>query len=161
MKIDKIARISAALSIQQIGFYRCESGDETSDAERNLQGRTHYVDETTRRYFGSRILAAGRSKDNLLYWLVESVSSRPNAGRFTRRAVVFDVFGTVINERADMADKQGDWFADTDKAIKSARDFVAGFDAENHILAKLKDRAKADALRAKRTLAALAGKVII
>lgn len=157
-KIDHTARLQSAMQSAGVRAYRCESSYPEYDAPRNLQGRTHYVDADTLKAFNARILNAGHSKDGLLYWLVESVNSRPNHGGHTRRAIVFDVFGDIVNERANMAETQGEWFKDTRKAENAAFDFLKSFDAVKHTREKLKARAKQDIEQARRTLAALAGR---
>jgi len=159
-KIDKSARLTAAMSAAYVRPYRCESSYPEHDAPRNLQGRTHYVDADTLKGFQARILNGGCTKDGLLYWLVESVQSRPNHGGYTRRAIVFDVFGDIVNERADMSETRGEWFKDTRKAEAAAFEFLKGFDAVTHTAAKLKANALRDITQAKRTLAALAGRTI-
>ena len=157
-KIDKPARLTAALNFAGVRPYRCESSYPEYDAPRNLQGRTHYVDPDTLKSFRAKILNAGHSKDGLLYWLVESVQSRPNHGGYTRRAVVFDVFGEIVNERADMRETQGEWFKDTRKAENAAFDFLKSFDATKHTTEKLKAQAKRSIADARKITAALAGK---
>ena len=154
----QITRLNTALSAANVRTYRCESCHADADAQRNLQGRTHYADPETRKYFRAKILNGGSVADGLLFWIVESVQSRPNHGGYTRRAVVFDVFGDIINERADNAETQGEWFRDTSKAEKAAAEFVAGFDAVRHTADKLAAHARRDIKTARETLAYLAGK---
>lgn len=154
----RLDNLIAALRFAGIREFRCESSHPEYDAPRNLQGRTHYCDPETMKAFRARILNGGHSKDGLLYWLVESVASRPNAGAYTRRAIVFDVFGTIVNERAYMAETHGEWFKDTRKAENAALEFVRTFDAVRHTRETLKRNARRDIETAKRTLATLAGR---
>jgi hypothetical protein len=154
----KLARLNTALSAASVRKFRCESCHADADAQRNLQGRTHYADTETQKYFRAKILNGGSVADGLLFWIVESVQGRPNHGGYTRRAVVFDVFGDIVNERPDMAETQGEWFRDTAKAENAAREFIAGFDAVKHTADKLAANARRDIQTARETLAALAGK---
>jgi hypothetical protein len=156
----KSARLTAAMHAANVRPFRCESCYPEYDAPRNLQGRTHYVDADTMKAFKAKILNGGCTKDGLLYWLVESVQSRPDHGGYTRRAVVFDIFGTIVNERPDFRETQGEWLKDTRKAEESAFAFLKSFDAVTHTAAKLRENAKRDILAAKRTLAAITGKTI-
>lgn len=156
----KLARLETALAAAYVRKFQCQSYDPTYDAQRNLSGRTHYVDPDTLKGFQAKILNAGHSKDGLLYWLVESVQSRPQHGGYTRRAIVFDVFGDIVNERADMAETQGEWFKDTRKAEDAAFAFMASFDAPAHTAAKMADKARRSITEAKRTLAALSGRKV-
>jgi hypothetical protein len=154
----KSTRLSAALNSAGIRLFRCESCNPHWDAVRNLEGRTHYVDERTLKYFKSKILNGRHTPDGLLFWLVESVQSRPDHGGFTRRAVIFDVFGEIVNEHANHQETQGEWFKETSKAEKSASEFLKTFDAVAHTAAKLEQKSREEILSAKRTLAALRGK---
>ena len=144
-------RITEALYTQGISLYGHQSCYPENDAPQNLLGRTHYVDADTLKYFSARILNAGHSEDGLLYWIAESVSSRPNNGGCTRRAVIFDVFGEVLTDHDN-------WHKVTDKAVGEALQFVRTFDAVKHTAQKLQERAKRDIETAKRTLATLRGK---
>ena len=67
------------------------------DAQLNLEGRSHYCDESTLRYFHSRIVYAGDHFHGLIYALVESVTADYENTRRGFRFVLFDVFGTVID----------------------------------------------------------------
>lgn len=155
-KIDKSARLKSAMYAANVRHFRCESCTPEYDAQRNLQGRTHYVDPDTLKGFQARILTGYSTEDGLLYVLVESVQSRPQHGGYTRRAIVFDVFGDIVNERAGLSD--GEWFRDTAKADKAAADFVRAFDAVKHTMEKLAANARREIKAARATLAILAGK---
>jgi hypothetical protein len=150
-KKTNLGRITEALYIQGVSLYTCKSCYLKNDAPQNLQGRTHYVDADTLKYFGARILNAGRSENGLLYWIVESVSSRPNNSGYTRRAVIFDVFGEVLADRDN-------WHKVTEKAVDEALQFVRSFDAVKHTAQKLQERAKRDIETAKKTLSTLRGR---
>lgn len=146
----KTARIEAALSFAGIHKFQSRSSYPESDAPQNLMGRTHYADPDTLKYFKARILNARPAADGLLYWIVESLEGK-------RRAVVFDVFGTVVNERPSL-DAPEQWHRTTDQATAAALAFVATFDAAKHTSDTLKARARRDMANAKQTLAALAGR---
>lgn len=147
-KKTKLEKLTAALYVQGISLFTCKSSYPEDDAPRNLMGRTHYVDPDTLKYFGARILNAGHSKDGLLYWMVESVSSRPDHGGYTRRAVVFDLMGEVLTDRDE-------WFKVTGKAEDYALKFVREFDAVKHTTEKLRSKMKSEIVKARETLAAL------
>lgn len=100
---DCEALASAIRSTLNASLFRCASSDAKVNAQRNLDGRTHYVDSDTLRYFSSRILAAGDVDRGLLLYLLESTAT--NADKTARgfRFVVFDIWGTVI-ERASLSE---------------------------------------------------------
>lgn len=77
-------------------LYRAESSYPKSNAQRNLEGRTHYVDEGTLKYHKSRILSTHITDGGLLFALVESAAMDMHNQSRGYRYVIFDVFGTVI-----------------------------------------------------------------
>ena len=105
-------------------LYQDHSYDPTNNAERNLIGRTHYVDPDTRRYFKSRILSTTIAADGLLFALVESCSGDYDHKTRIFRPVVFDVFGDVIHR----PDKDAS-FKSSKQARKALRDVLSGIDA--------------------------------
>jgi hypothetical protein len=126
--------IEKAVGAAGFSLFTCKSSYEKNNAQQNLAGRTHYADDDTLRYFGARINRAGHRADGLLFLIVESVSSKPEDTKRNKRFVVFDVLGTVVNNREE-------WFATTDQARKAAEDFLAEFDAEAHTSKALSEHA--------------------
>lgn len=98
MKIETIKN-----AIKALGFYpfREESSYPLNQAQRNLSGRTHYVDDDTLKGFGSRILETHITDEGLFFGLVESVKNYDGTRYF--RPVIFDVFGTVANDRLSIS----------------------------------------------------------
>lgn len=84
-----------------MNLYRENYSDPKRNAQDNLIGRSHYVDDNTLRFHGSRILSAGVAAEGLLFWLIESVALDPDGRKRGFRFVIFDVFGSVI-ERANL-----------------------------------------------------------
>lgn len=66
------------------------------NAQHNLFGRTHYVDDNTLRAFKARILSTHITDGGLLFAMVESCSGDYDHTFRVFRPVVFDVFGNVI-----------------------------------------------------------------
>lgn len=79
-----------------MNLYRDESSNPKWNAQRNLQGRTHYVDDDTLRFHKARILQTHITDNGLLFAMVESVALDPHNSKRGYRPVVFDVFGTVL-----------------------------------------------------------------
>jgi hypothetical protein len=143
MKTDntKLDAITSTLrSICGISAYECKSCDPKYNAQRNLEGRSHYADSGTLKFFKSRILSAHDAASGLLFCLIESTPGISDNPKKTKRAVVFDVFGTVVNERASSSG--GTWYATSEQAHKDAMAFIASFDAIGHTIEALKARAK-------------------
>ena len=82
-------------------LYQDHSGYAKINAQRNLQGRTHYVDDDTLRCFRSRIDYAGHHAGGLLFAIVTRDSLDHEHKTRGSRYVIFDLFGTVI-ERTKM-----------------------------------------------------------
>jgi hypothetical protein len=129
MKIND--NINKALRAVGVSQFTCKSCYDKNNAQQNLAGRTHYADDDTLRYFKARILRGAHRADGLLFLLVESVGSKPEDSKRNKRFNVFDVFGTVVNDREE-------WFATTDQAREAADKFLAAFDAELHTLGQLR-----------------------
>lgn len=82
----------------RVRLFTCQSCDSKYDAQRNLDGRTHYVDDDTLRWHKSRITSGGylHAAQGLLYRLTESVALDMHNRSRGFRCVVFDVFGTTV-----------------------------------------------------------------
>ena len=91
------ARIIAALEKLHVRPFSQESSDPKYDAQRNLRGKTHYVDDDTLKFHKSRVLSSARLEDGLLLRIVTSDALDMHNTKRGFRAVVFDVFGTVID----------------------------------------------------------------
>jgi hypothetical protein len=78
-------------------LYSTKSSYPRPNAQQNLAGRTHYVDDDTLRYHKSRILSARSTYDGLLFAIVESVALDYQNKKRGCRYVVFDVFGNVVS----------------------------------------------------------------
>lgn len=68
-------------------------------AEMELDGRSHYYDESTRRFFGSRVLDLFESHAGLLLCSIESVKRESDPRLY--RAVVHDLLGNAIYRSFD------------------------------------------------------------
>lgn len=78
-------------------LYSDKSSTPKWNAQRNLEGRTHYVDDASLRFHKSRILRTVVADNGLLFGLVESVGLDMHNTKRGFRAIVFDVFGTVLH----------------------------------------------------------------
>jgi hypothetical protein len=66
------------------------------EAQDALAGRTHYVDDSTLRYFHARITDASPIMDGLFFKIMESSSKDMHNTARGFRVVVFDVFGETV-----------------------------------------------------------------
>ena len=106
-------------------------------AQNQLIGRTHYVDESTLKYFHARVVGAHEDADGLLFWIVESSATDPDNNGRGFRAVAFDIFGEVVY-RPDLADM----VKTSDKARALYREWREGFDIAAHYREALESRAR-------------------
>ena len=82
-------------------LYRNESSDPKRNAQRNLMGRTHYVDDDTLRFHKSRVISARHTDNGLLFAIVTSDALDMNGSKRGFRFAIFDVFGTMV-QRPDL-----------------------------------------------------------
>lgn len=125
-----------------------QSYDAKYDAQRSLSGKTHYADDDALKYFNARINRSGNAAGGLLFWIIESVAQDPDNQSRTNRFVVFDLFGTVVNDREHL----DAGYSSTDRAKRACQEWIESFDVAAHYKAALVDRAE----RAKRDAADLA-----
>lgn len=85
-----------------MNLYRNECSNDKTNAQRNLMGRTQYVDPDSLRYHKARILSARPVLDGILFAIVESVALDPYGRKRGCRFVIFDLFGNTVGKRADL-----------------------------------------------------------
>jgi len=84
--MQTIDRINAAASAAGVQLYHdAYMSTAKALAQRQLQGRTHYADSDTLRFFGARINSTRQDDHGLWFALRESVQP-PHAGRAHRWA---------------------------------------------------------------------------
>lgn len=105
-----------------LSMYRSSAKYEAQD---QLAGRTHYVDDDTLRFHHCRILSCDISHDGRLFWLIESISLDMHNTRRGFRYVVFDIFGNVISRHG-----LEDCFKTSKQASVALRAFLDNVDAE-------------------------------
>ncbi len=78
-------------------LYREEAGDPKLNAQRNLMGRTHYVDNDTLRFHKSRVLSTAIADSGLLFAIITAEALDYNNTKRGCRFVIFDVLGYVVD----------------------------------------------------------------
>ena len=120
-----------------------ELKDSTSDranAQRNLEGRSHYVESGTLSYHKARIVDTFVICGGFLFALIENVALEPTGKKRGFRFVIFDIMGRVISrvglddtEKSRKAARRAMWAAvdgidpveATNKAIQAQTEFFA------------------------------------
>jgi hypothetical protein len=105
-------------------LYRNESSDPKYNAQRNLEGRTHYVDDDTLKFHKSRILRTVITDGGLLLAIIESYAVDMHNTSRAFRPVIFDLFGTVIE-----CPKLEDGFKTHKQALDAMWDILNDLDA--------------------------------
>ena len=120
-----------------MNLYRNESSNAKYDAQRNLSGRTHYVDDDTLRYHHSRVLSSHVVDNGLLFAITESCALDMNNTKRGYRYVIFDVFGTSI-ERTNLEES----FTTSRAACKAMWAALNQIDAKAHTLKAIDDQGR-------------------
>lgn len=134
--------IARALNISR--FERC-GYDAKATAQRNLSGKTHYVEDDTLKFFHARINSARVAHEGLTFAMVESVAEDFENRARSFRFVAFDLFGTVLNDRESK-------HAKSEKATEEMLAWLESFDVLSHYKAAMSETAA----RLKRESAAMA-----
>jgi hypothetical protein len=117
-------------------FELCQ-GTPKEKAQRQLDGKTYYVTDSTLKYFQSRILSALPVANGLFYKIIESL---PQYGLSTSkrlfRATVFDVFGDVVYH-VDLEDMSPTLL----KADKAFYQWYESFNAIEYYIRKFSEKA--------------------
>lgn len=140
-KAFKTSRFSAS------GYYPKDT------AQMQLQGKSHYADSDTLRFFKSRILSTYDTDHGTLFALVESVSLDMHHTSRGFRFVVFDLGGKTLG-RVSIEET----FKSKAKATAAMWDFLNSFDTVAHYKERLVDdirRAERDLVVLQETLGAL------
>ena len=120
-----------------VPLFEYKSGDVKNNAQQNLMGRTHFVDDDTLRWHKSRVLASHSFANGLLFKLTTSDAKDMRNTERGIRVHVFDVFGSHVwgmdlqdaKPRREQADKafneaEFDVSAHYRKAIASKLDWM-------------------------------------
>lgn len=125
-------------------LYRSASSDAVRNAQRNLMGRTHYVDPDSLSYHRSRILETHITDDGTLFTIIESYAADYENTRRLRRFVTFDVCGHVVSRVS--LDEGWNTTSQARKAMWAALNEMDGFQLAREAIKR--ERAAADAFLA-------------
>jgi hypothetical protein len=106
-----------------------------ANAQAMLEGRTHYVDDSTMRYFNSRITLAQPSTFGMFYLITESVSFDPQNTKRGFRCVLFDINGGVVY-RPNLEELENT----STKAEKTFYKWFESFNAEIYYKQQIKEK---------------------
>ncbi len=120
-------------------FENRSSYSAKDDAQRNLEGKTHYVDDATLKAFYSRISSARHTDQGLLFSIIESVAGDYQNKSRGFRFVTFDLYGTIVNDRVS-ADVNR-LHSSAAKAEREMWEFLNSFDALAHYKTTMREHA--------------------
>lgn len=135
MDTNQLANIIRSLNVELFSDKSCYVAGNVTQ---NLQGRTHYVDRDTLRFFNSRIVGGSDQCGGTMFRLIESLPKGfdgPRGFRF----VAFDVFGNVLNKT--------EFFTSSQKATNAFYKWLGEFDLIGHyreVFATRATRAKSE-----------------
>jgi hypothetical protein len=118
-------------------IYQNKSSYPKPNAQENLMGRTHYVDDDTLRFHHSRILSSHVLYEGLLFAIITSDAMDYENKTRGFRYVIFDLFGTVINRP-----KLEEMFKTRNQASKAMWAMVNTLDAKAITLAGIENAEK-------------------
>ena len=117
-----------------VRLFRQESGYPKNNAQMNLAGRTHWSEDSSLHFFGSRINSAHDTSSGLLFYVIESSFTNWEKTKRGFRFHVFDIFGNcVISSPMDMA------FKKSEQARKSMYESLNSFNELEHYKEILKN----------------------
>lgn len=93
---EQTATLAEALRNAMLSLFGDQSSDPKYNAQRNLQGRTHYVDDDTLRWHKSRVLHARSEANGTLFVLCTSDAKNMENTERGFRYLAFDVFGSCV-----------------------------------------------------------------
>lgn len=93
---EQLSEVETALRKIHVYTFETKSCDAKHNAQQNLSGKTHYVDDDTLRFHKSRIQCSQKLANGLLFYICTSDALDMNGTRRGFRYVVFDVFGTTV-----------------------------------------------------------------
>jgi fructose 1,6-bisphosphatase len=102
--------------------YQDRYSDPTSQAQANLNGRTHYVSDSTLKYFKARINWAHILHNGLFFGIVESLPIGSFDGPRRFRFQVFDLFGTRLRTEDD--DNEQPTFRKSQQATEALSEYA-------------------------------------
>lgn len=88
--------IGKALDLMHVRRFDCKSCDPKYNAQRNLSGLTHYVDDDTLRFHHSKVLRTYHAAGGLAFVIVHSDAADMHNTKRGFRVCVFDCFGNTL-----------------------------------------------------------------
>jgi hypothetical protein len=110
-------------------LYRNESSYPKNNAQANLCGRTHYVDDGTLKFHHSRVLSSHVVDHGLLFAIVTSDALDMDNTKRGYRYVIFDIFGNVVGRTL-----LEDAYSTSRAATKAMWTMLNNIDAKAHTL---------------------------
>jgi hypothetical protein len=136
-----------------MNLYRDESSYAKPNAQRNLCGRTHFVDEATLRFHHSRVVRARVHDRGLLFSVITSDALDYANTKRGFRYSIFDVFGNVV-ARPELADafKTSE---QASKAMYAVLNCMNAFDVTRAAIESARSGFESELAQLERTVAAI------
>ena len=133
--------LAATLAHDIFGVSKFESHGYSAKglAQKNLTGKTHYVDDSTLRYHHSRVLECYSTDHGTVCTIIESCALDMHNTKRGFRFVAFDLGGEVL-ERADLETT----FKTKKQAQAAMWNWLESFDVMAHYKDKMQDMIRRD-----------------
>lgn len=115
-------------------LFKPHCSDHTANAQRNLMGRTHFVDPDTLRFHKSRVLSSHIVDRGLLFAVVTSDALDWDNTKRGYRYAIFDLFGTCLG-RPDLQNA----YKRKEQATKAMWAELNSIDAHGHTLKAIEE----------------------
>ena len=125
-----------ALRAAGLDLYHYRRSDSKFRAQDCLEGRTHYVDDSTLSYFHSRIVRSDVCRSGAFFYIIESCALNSDNTARGFRGVVFDIFGTAVYRPA-----MDECYKTSAAAQKAMWAWFDSFDESAHYIEALRSKA--------------------
>jgi hypothetical protein len=149
METKQVAEIINKNGIARL--YDSKSYNAKSNAQQNLEGRTHWASNENLKFFGCRISSAHETENGLLFYVIESSFLDFQNTKRGFRYAIFDIFGECV-ARLDVDNA----FSTSDQARKAMWKELDGFDTVAHYRSTLENLINRTEREQERTREALA-----
>ena len=137
--MDKDLATTLAHDIFSVNKFESHGYSPKGLAQKNLMGKTHYVDDSTLRYHHSRVLECYSAHESTVCTIIESCALDMNNTKRGFRFVAFDLGGEVL-ERVDLETT----FKTKKQAQSAMWSWLDAFDASAHYKDKIQDMVRKD-----------------
>ena len=110
------------------------SANHKRNAQANLSGLSHYVDNETLKFFNARVVESKVSYCGLYFILIETKSADYENKTRCKRATVFNIMGKILHQTECKSTNNKNH-----KIISEAYEFIDNYESENDYFKDIKE----------------------